>query len=84
MNYKAPDNSLHFIEPQYAHLLPTGSIAITDEEAEALRPKSAAPTYVELRAAAYPSIVEQLDMIYHDFDTWQSAVAAVKVQYPKP
>ena len=38
MHYKAPDNSLHFIEPEFAHLLPAGSIAITDEEAEALRP----------------------------------------------
>ena len=37
-HYKAPDNSLHFIEPEFAHLLPEGSIAITDEEAEALRP----------------------------------------------
>ena len=37
-HYKAPDNSLHFIEPEFAHLLPTGSVQITDEEAEALRP----------------------------------------------
>ena len=37
MNYKAPDNSLHFIEPEFAHMLPTGSVPITDEEAEALR-----------------------------------------------
>jgi hypothetical protein len=44
MNYKAPDNSLHFIEPEYAHLLPAGSVPITDEEAEALRPKPPAPT----------------------------------------
>jgi len=36
-NYKAPDNSLHCIEPEFAHLLPEGCIAITDEEAEALR-----------------------------------------------
>ena len=38
MNYKAPDSSIHFIEPEYAHLLPAGSVPITDEEAEALRP----------------------------------------------
>lgn len=37
MNYKAPDNSLHFIEPEFAHLLPAGSVPITDEEAEAIR-----------------------------------------------
>jgi hypothetical protein len=39
-NYKAPDNSMHCIEPEFAHLLPQGCIAITEEEAEALRPKS--------------------------------------------
>jgi hypothetical protein len=37
MNYKAPDNSLHFIEPEYAHLLPAGCVQITDEEAESIR-----------------------------------------------
>ena len=38
MNYKAPDNSLHFIEPEFAHMLPAGCVPITPEEAEALRP----------------------------------------------
>jgi hypothetical protein len=37
MNYKAPDNSLHYIEPEYAHFLPVGSMPITEQEAEALR-----------------------------------------------
>jgi len=45
MYYKAPDNSLHFLdEDGFAHLLPTGSSQITDEEAEELRPKPPAPT----------------------------------------
>jgi len=47
MNYKAPDNSIHVIEPEYAHLLPAGSVPITDEEAEALRPIPAPPTPLE-------------------------------------
>lgn len=38
MNYKAPDNSLHFIEPEFAHMLPAGCVPITPEEAQALRP----------------------------------------------
>lgn len=39
MHYKAPDSSLHFLDDDsFVHLLPAGSIAITDEEAEALRP----------------------------------------------
>jgi hypothetical protein len=48
MNYKAPDNSLHFIEPEFAHLLPEGCVPITDEEAEALRPKPPEPTAKDL------------------------------------
>ena len=34
MHYKAPDNSLHFIEPEFEHLLPAGSVQITDAEAK--------------------------------------------------
>jgi hypothetical protein len=37
MNYKAPDNSLHFIEPEFSHLLPAGSFQITDAEAATIR-----------------------------------------------
>ena len=48
MNYKAPDNSLHFIEPEFAHMLPAGCVPITPEEAEALRPVPPAPTAQDL------------------------------------
>lgn len=48
MNYKAPDNSLHFIEPEFAHLLPAGCVQITAEEAEALRPVPHPPTPQDL------------------------------------
>lgn len=44
-------------------------------------------TYAEKRAAEYPSIAEQLDMMYWDrvngTDVWAETVAAVKAQYPK-
>jgi hypothetical protein len=45
MHYKTPDNSVHFLDDDYfVHLLPAGSIAITDEEAEALKPVPPEPT----------------------------------------
>ena len=47
-HYKAPDNSLHFIEPEFAYLLPAGCVQITAEEAEALRPVPPAPTAQDL------------------------------------
>lgn len=37
MNYKAPDNSLHVIEPEFAHILPAGCVEITEAEADAIR-----------------------------------------------
>jgi hypothetical protein len=43
------------------------------------------PTYAELRAAAYPSIADQLDQIYHEgLDAWKATILAVKAEYPKP
>lgn len=40
--------------------------------------------YQKLRAAAYPSIVDQLDLLYHGgMDAWKAAITAVKTEYPK-
>ena len=88
MYYKAPDNSVHVIEPEFSYLLPEGSIAITAEEAEALRPKPAAPTYAQLRAAAYPPLLDLIDGLVKDdaaqIQRYKDACLAVKAQYPKP
>jgi hypothetical protein len=47
-----------------------------------------AADYSRKRAAAYPSIADQLDMQYHDgvdsTTTWADAIAAVKTKYAKP
>ena len=47
----------------------------------------AANAYKEQRAAAYPSMSEQLDMQYWDkingTTTWADTIAAVKAKYPK-
>ena len=46
-----------------------------------------AVVYRDKRRVAYPSLANQLDMIYHDqvngTTTWRDAIAAVKAQYPK-
>ena len=45
----------------------------------------AANAYKAQRAAEYPSIVEQLDKIFHDgIDEWKETIQAVKDKYPKP
>lgn len=46
------------------------------------------PTYAEKRAAEYPPLAEQLDMLYWDkvngTNVWEETVAAIKAKYPKP
>ena len=43
-----------------------------------------AKQYQRDRAAAYPSIPDQLDQIYHEgIDAWKATIAAVKNKYPK-
>ena len=43
-----------------------------------------ANAYKGKRAAAYPSIPDQLDLLYHGgMDAWKAAIQAVKDKYPK-
>ena len=40
--------------------------------------------YKDKRAAEYPSIVDQLDTLYHGgYDAWRATIQAVKDKYPK-
>ena len=64
----------------------TGEKKVVDLSAAeiAALPTPVLPTYQELRAAAYPSIVDQLDLIYHGgVDAWKVAITAVKEEFPK-
>ena len=43
-----------------------------------------ANAYKDQRAAAYPSIQDQLDLLYHGgMDAWKAAITAVKEEFPK-
>ena len=87
MHYKAPDNSIHYLDDDsFAHLLPAGSVPISDTEAEALRPKTEL-TYAQKRAAEYPPMTDYLDGVVKG-DQAQIAkyiadCQAVKAKYPK-
>lgn len=45
-------------------------------------------SYISKRGRAYPSITDQLGMMYHDAvdgtTTWRDAITSVRDQYPKP
>ena len=92
MNYKAPDNSVHFLDDDsFAHLLPAGCVPITEAEAEALRPALPpvpAPDTEALRKAAYR---EESDPLFFKWQRgeateaeWIAAVNAIKARYPEP
>jgi len=89
MIYKAPDNSLHFLDDNaFAHLLPAGSVQITDEEAAAIRAANAPVlTYAQERVAEYPPMADYIDGIVKgnqaQVDTYVAACMAVKAKYPK-
>ena len=41
--------------------------------------------YQRDRAEAYPSVVDQLDLIYHSgIDAWKAKIKETKDKYPKP
>ena len=45
------------------------------------------PSYAQKRAAAYPALSEQLDLIYWDkingTNLWQEKITEIKTKYPK-
>ena len=42
-------------------------------------------TYVEKRSSDYPSVVDQLDSIYHNgIEGWKAEIQAIKDRHPKP
>ena len=89
MHYKAPDNSLHSLDSvEYEHLLPAGSVQITDAEAQALRPVPPELTYTQKRVAEYPPMADYIDGIVKgdtaQVDAYVAACLAVKAKYPKP
>ena len=50
-----------------------------------LNAEYAALEYSRQRAEEYPSIVDQLDDIYHNgIDAWKATIKATKDKYPKP
>jgi len=44
-----------------------------------------AQDYARKRGAEYPSVVDQLDLIYHSgIDAWKAKIKETKDKYPKP
>jgi len=89
--YKDSDNQTYVYQDDGSedHLIPSGQIKITEEEANTLADQEFnAHPYSEKRKVTYKSIEEQLDMQYWDkvngTNLWQEHIDAVKAAHPKP
>lgn len=76
------------IEYEDANGLPLPSDEELQAEVDRLRLIYENSEYQRLRQLKYPSIGDQLDMLYWDSvngtDTWKQAIEAVKQMHPKP
>ena len=62
-----------------------GTTGITTPDIDSTAGLDAADGYKSDRAAAYPSIEDQLDDIFHNgIDSWKAKILAIKQAYPKP
>lgn len=97
-HYKSPTNEIfaYELDGSQDHLIPSDYVLMTEEETNTLRTSKEqtrlqaeldAMSPLQKRAIEYPSIGDQLDMLYHDkinnTNTWQTAIEAVKTKYPK-
>ena len=56
-----------------------------DAEVKRLQDQYTANEYSRNRANEYPSVVDQLDLIYHSgIDAWKAKIKETKDKYPKP
>ena len=56
-----------------------------DAEVKRLQDQYTANEYSRNRANEYPSVVDQLDLIYHSgIDAWKAEIKKTKDKYPKP
>lgn len=77
--------------PQFNYTIVDG-VAIRGElkpidtaDIQQIQAEIAANKYKRDREQAYPSIVEQLDMLYHGgYEAWRTAIQEIKTQFPKP
>ena len=55
-----------------------------DSQWSVIQTNMAANAYKAQRASEYPSIPDQLDLLYHGgMDAWKAAIQVVKDKYPK-
>ena len=60
-------------------------VTLDQSKIDAARVELSKLNYKWKRAAEYPSVVDQLDLIYHSgIDAWKAKIKETKDKYPKP
>jgi hypothetical protein len=80
--------SLNAVYPQIAYTVADKAYDINKNEISydvaQVQAHIDANAYKDKRAVAYPSITDQLDLLYHGgMDVWKAAITAVKEEFPK-
>ena len=87
--YKAYSGTVVTIDEKNAYDKDMNVVSIDDAKVRTARTEIdsdyAKVKYKDDRAAEYPSVVDQLDNIYHNgIDGWKATIKTTKDKYPKP
>ena len=82
--YKAYPNVRRISDKNGAFDKDEKKVTLEQSKIDAARTELAKLDYINKRANEYPSVVDQLDDIYHNgIDGWKATIKATKDKYPK-
>jgi hypothetical protein len=82
--YKAYPNAVSIDDGTGAFDSSGNKITLVQSNIDAARVELAKLDYKWKRAAEYPSVIDQLDLIYHSgIDAWKAKIKETKDKYPK-
>ena len=83
--YKAYTNVVRIDDSQGAFDKDNNKVTLEQSKIDAARVELAKLDYKVKRADEFPSVVDQLDDIYHNgIDAWKVTIKKTKDKYPKP
>ena len=83
--YKAYPNVRHIDDVTGAFDASENKVTLEQSKIDAARTELAKEDYKLKRRLEFPSVVDQLDDIYHNgIDAWKATIKTTKDKYPKP
>ena len=83
--YKAYPNVRHIDDVTGAFDASENKVTLEQSKIDAARTELAKEDYKLKRRIEFPSVVDQLDDIYHNgIDAWKATIKTTKDKYPKP